>query len=538
MTKVTGILSLLHEPLGGSATRLFRGQPVLRWTLQRLNRTRRLESIAVLCWDDQLEAIRPVADEQSATVVSKGPRINIAELEAVTAAQRWADGWRGGLLSTCHFDLGFFAPWHHDLSTQTQSDAVVLVDPSAALIDPEMIDSLITHAQANASTEICFTPAALGLGAVLIHTTLLGRLAQAKSHAGRLMHYHPDQLSREPLAAENCVPIPVAVARTPHRFTLDSDRQVQRIAAATESLNGQLISSGAEELVRRVHGLRAPDDLPREVVLELNTDRSTRPLYWPGRTLKIDRPTFSLEHARHLFGELGLLDDIRLTLAGVGDPLLCPEVFTIIDAARLEGRVCIHVETDLHDVSPEQVSRLAASPVDVISVHLPAILPQTYEKVMGCDGYTRVMENIRHLLAERQARRSSLPILVPIFTKCEDNFAEMEPWYDQWIRAVGSAVIRGPSDCAGQIPDVAIADMAPAGRKPCGRLSSRVTILSDGRVVSCEEDVTGKQVMGRIGETSLREIWQKRFEKIRDTHRRGAWSENALCGACREWHRP
>jgi radical SAM protein with 4Fe4S-binding SPASM domain len=227
-----------------------------------------------------------------------------------------------------------------------------------------------------------------------------------------------------------------------------------------------------------------------------------------------------------------------LTLAGVGDPLLCPDVFTIIDAAKLEGRVSVHVETDLNDVSPEQISRLAASPVDIISVHLPAMSQMTYAKVMGCDGFARVLENIRRLLAERQSRQSRLPIVVPVFTKCRENFAEMEAWYDHWIRTLGSAVIRGPSDYCGQIPDVAIADMAASGRRPCARIASRLTILSDGRVVSCEQDVTGIKAMGQIGEDSLRDIWQRQFESLRREHRQGNWTANSLCGKCREWHRP
>ena len=248
-------------------------------------------ALTIMCWDDQLGAIRPISEEMGATVIGKG-RGAVAEMDAITAARRWADGWRGGLLSTCHFDLGFHAPWHHDLSVRMDADAAILVDPAAALIDPEMIDGMIDHAEANAETELCFMPAALGLGAVLLHTTLLNRLATAKTHAGRLMHYHPDQLSREPLASENCVPIPTSVARAPDRFTLDSDRQVQRITGAMESLNGQLISSNAEELVRRARSYSAPDPLPRDVVLELNTKRSTCPIYWPGSTLAINRPEF------------------------------------------------------------------------------------------------------------------------------------------------------------------------------------------------------------------------------------------------------
>jgi radical SAM protein with 4Fe4S-binding SPASM domain len=372
----------------------------------------------------------------------------------------------------------------------------------------------------------------------LLRLPLLNRLAAAKTHAGRLLHYHPDQLSREPLAAESCAPVPTAVARTPHRLTLDSDRQVARISAAMYSLNGQLKTTAAEELVCRSNDYLAPDALPRDIVLELNTRRSTRPVFWPGTSLSINRPDFPLELAKRLFGELGALDDFRLTLAGVGDPLLCPEVFEIIDTAKLEARAAIHVETDLLGISADDVRRLAESPIDVISVHLPAMTAQTYAWIMGCDGYGQCLENIRLLVAHRHSRARALPIVVPIFTKCTDNLGEMEAWYDQWLRALGSAVIRGPSACAGQIPDVSVADMSPPGRTPCARLASRLTILSDGNIVSCQEDVLGAQPMGRISADSLANVWQQSFESMRKDHRQGEWEKHSLCRSCREWNRP
>jgi radical SAM protein with 4Fe4S-binding SPASM domain len=534
---VLAILSMLHEPPVGSATRLFRGQPVLRWTLQRLARSHQVTSTAILCWDDQAAAVEPLANEWGARAIPKGARSPIAHLNAISAAQRWTDGWRGGLLATCKFDLGFHGPWHAAVAEQANCDAVVLVDPSSGLVDPELIDALAAHGQLHHEKEFCFMQAAPGLAGVWLRPSLLKRLAAANAHAGRLLHYFDDQLGKEPVATDCCASSPTPVARSSDRFTLDSDRQVARLSCSLGSLNGQLLGSGAQEIVRRVAASAAPDVLPREIVLELNTDRSTRPIFWPGRTLSIERPNMSLSVARQLLEELASLDDTRLTLSGVGDPLLSPILFEVMEFAR-GAKLAIHVETDLVGIPAGMLGRLAGSGIDVLSFHLPALSAQSYEAVMGRDGYIEVLENIRQLLLARREVGSSIPILVPIFTKCQQNLAQMEAWYDQWLRAVGSAVIRGPGTCAGQIPDVAVADMSPSGRRACGRISSRVTILSDGRVVSCEEDVTALQVMGQLGRQTLAEIWQKRFEALRDDHRKGKWDRYSLCDRCKEWHRP
>ncbi|MDB5299829.1 MAG: hypothetical protein JWO87_1492 [Phycisphaerales bacterium] len=537
MKNATAILSMLHEGHErNSATRQFRGEPVLRWTLKRLARAKRVRSVAVLCWEDQLDEVAPLADAAQAFVLAKGPRTGLPEVDSVAAARRWSDGWRGGLLSTCDFDLGFYGPWFSELATRVESDAVLLVDPAAGLIDPALLDGLVEHADAHTDAELCFVPAAPGLGGALLRPGLLGRLAAAKAHGGRLLHYVPDQVSREPLATDSCAPVPTPVARTTHRFKLDSDRQVARLSAATVSLNGQLISSGAEELVRRIQAADSTDPLPREVTLELNTTRATRPIWWPGSYHTIDRPSLSFDRARALFAELAALDDTRLTIAGVGDPLLEDGLFDIIEAARSEGLLSIHIETDFLGVSESTIARLAASPVDVVSVHLPAMSERTYELMMGTIGYAQVIEGIRTFLAARGTK--GVPLLAPTFTKCRENLAEMEAWYDQWLRAVGCAVVRGPSDCGGQIPDVSVADMSPPRRRPCVRLASRLMVLCDGRIVSCEEDVLGKQALGEIGRDAITEVWQKRFGVLRADHHNAAWERHSVCGNCREWHRP
>lgn len=531
---------MLHEPAErSSAHRAFRGRPVMQWTLERISRSRHLQGSGIVCWEDQLPQVAGLAQQAEACVLAKGPRLHIPQVEAVSAAQRWSEGWRGGLASSCAFDLGFYAPWVLELADGLECDTVVLVDPAAALVDPELLDVLIEHAEAHAEEELCFAPAAPGLCGVLLRRPLLERLAAAKSHPGRLLHYVPDQVSREMLAGTNCAPVPTSVARTTSRFTLNSDRQIARIDQATHCLNGQLLSSGAEELVRRMGESAWRDPLPRELVLEINTTRNSAAIFRPDpKTMMIGRPPMSAHAAATLLAELAEMDDARLTLSGMGDPLDSPELFAILDTARARGISAVQVETDFLTDRAEDVARLAHSTVDAVSVHLPAMTPATYAQTMGVDGYARILENIRIFVTERQQRNRGLPLLVPVFTKCRQNLGEMEAWYDQWLRILGCAVIRGPSTFGGIAEDVSVADMAPPTRRPCVRLDSRLTILSDGRIVTCEEDACGRQVLGNIASDKLRDVWQRSARSLRQSHRLGAWTDHPVCAVCREWHRP
>jgi hypothetical protein len=539
LTSVTAVLSMLHErPDRNSATRLFRGEPVLSWTLARLVQSQRLGNIGILCWEDQLPAVEEIAEEFHAYVLAKGPRQPIALVDAVAAARRWADGWRGGLLSTCDFDLGFYGPWAKELADNLQSDATILVDPSAALIDPGLIDRMVEHASEKSHVELCFAHAAPGLAGALLRPALLNRLSQTSAHPGRLLHYMPEQPMRDPLGTDACVPVATNVARSTRNFRLDSERQIRRLSLASSSLNGTLATSEAEELVHRLRWASEVDDLPREITIELNTDRRSRPIFLPSTHLKLDRPSATIDQWRTLLSEAAAADDLRLTIGGAGDPLESDLLFPVIDLARECGVDAVHVQTDLLTNDLTNIERLAQSSIDVVSVHVPAMTMETYASVMGVDGFKQVLENIAHFARARHACGRSVPLMVPVFTKTQQNLAEMETFYDQWLKMVGCAVIDGPNDFAGQIPDTALADMAPPKRSACARLTARLTVLCDGTFVACEQDVLSVNPVGCIGVDSLRDAWTRRMSPLRADHTAGAWANHRLCANCRDWHRP
>ncbi|MCC7351972.1 MAG: SPASM domain-containing protein [Phycisphaerales bacterium] len=538
MNNVTALLSLLHEPADrNSATRLFRSEPVLSWTLSRLERCQLLGSVAILCWEDQLPAVRPIAEQACAYILAKGPRHNIPSMEAIAAGRRWTDGWRGGLAGACDFDLGFHATWVDEVIGQAGSDAVVLVHPAAALVDPMLVDGLIAHAKSHPAVELCFSQAAAGLSGTLLKPALVRKLSAAGVHPGRLLHYQPDHPVRDQISGEECAPVPMRVARTIHHFKLDTDRQIQRITAAMRCFNGQLIRTEAEHLVQQMESTPRVDSLPREVTVELTCRRATRPIYRPSTHLKLDRADMTLDMARRIFDQLAAADDMRLTLAGAGDPLLAGDSMAIVRAAAEAGIKAIHVETDLMGLDVEWVRMLGAVPIDVLSVHLPAITPATYAAMMGIDAIGQVINNVRLLLESRQQHNRGVPLVVPTFIKCRQNLAEMEPWYDQWLKALGSAVIAGPGDYAGQIPNLAVAEMAPPKRRPCFRLNQRMMILSDGSAIACEEDVLGSASLGNVENESVARLWRK-LDPMRADHQSGQWGRHSLCANCSQWHRP
>jgi radical SAM protein with 4Fe4S-binding SPASM domain len=386
--------------------------------------------------------------------------------------------------------------------------------------------------------DLCFSQAAPGLSAVLLRPAVIEPLATAKLHPGLALAYRPDQPRRDPIASEACVPLPAVLARTTCRFTLDSSRQLARLDEATAPLNGELPKVPALRLLEAVSGVERVDKLPREVVVELNVDRATRPIFWPGEILNIRRGPMPAAMARSIFEELAAEDDMRLVLGGLGDPMLRADIFEIVESARQAGIGRIAVETDFVGISTEVATKLAESAVDVMSMCLPATSGTTYAAIMGSDRLDECLGNLKVFLDRRASLGKGTPLVAPVFVKCQANLGEMEAWYDHWLKVLGSAVIVGPSDFGRRIADVGAADMSPPKRVGCRRLAGRMVVLCDGRVVACEEDVTGELAGGTVGERSMSDIWTKGLDDIRQLHRTGCWNNRKPCANCRVWHRP
>lgn len=525
LVRPLAILSLLAEDAARNpSSRPFRGESVLTATVSRVREVLDAESIVIIAWDDQIAAARSAIGE-NAGIRSVGPRRVIPSLAISTAAARWMDGWRGGLMGTTTFDRGFDAASILAELESRECDAAILIDASAAMISPSTLRCLIQHLQDRTTIDFAFTPGTPGSGAMILRRDAIIELHRNGRQPGQLLGYHPDRPQHDPIAKEVAVPVSTRIARSLSRITIDSDRQVARMSL--------LQASEVEEYAGALDPLRRTlDRMPRDVVVELITDRQTRPAFSPIAHHPPTREPMTLERATRLFAQLGAVDDIRLTFAGLGDPLLHPQFDQILAAARSAGIRAIHVETDLLPTNPRAIAALVANQVDVVSIHLPAVHRDTYTELMGVDRIQDVLDQFKQLVTARSRSASGLPIVVPIFTKCEANLGEMEQWYDQWIRALGAAVIVGPSDFGGQIPYIGVSDMSPPVRGACRRLQSRLTILSDGRIVSCEEDVFAQQVVGEIDQATLEHAWTQGMDSLRQS------ACGPVCTQCRMWDRP
>ncbi len=504
-------LSTDHDTAFGATT-------VLGATIERLRGCEQLDEIVVIHAADQPPpAVRGVRCHAS------GQPLDDAGHRRCIAARKWSpNAWRGGLGGATVYDELLAPAAMAEALDAVKADAALIVGPDWPLVDAALCDAVIDrHLESPDHHKLTFTQAPPGLCGCVVSRTLLEEVSHNGVTIGAMLDYNPRSPQGDPIARDVCVQIDPSVRGAALRATFDAPRW-------REAMAGVAADADAAEVVRT---LASRDRLPQQVTVELTPRRPSTGPITPQHYFHPQREPLSMDTAGAIFAELAAEPDTAIMLGGIGDALVHPRWPDMVRAAREAGVWGVGVETDLH-VEPDTLRALVELPLDAIVVRLNADEPQTYARLMGADMHTRVLDNIQWLLNHRTR---GLPWVVPHMIKTTDNVAEMEGFVDRWTQFCGHAVVAGPPQGAGVMPDVAVMDMAPPRRVACRQLSHRMTILSDGRAALCDQDWAGEHALGRVGDEALSALWL-RVGTVGREHRAGCY--HGACADCRQWHRP
>ncbi len=532
-------VDLDRSPLG-ARSRLaddLAGEPVLRRTVRRVLAASRLAGVFVLAPEAQAERVRGLLAglPVSLQVHDGGPPPYAA---LVRAGRLWGlDGWRGGIGGLCAFDEDILVAHSAALAVKTSADAVASIPAAAAVIDPMMIDAMVEHFETSAGPfRLAIVQAPPGLGLVVLDRALLEELAPSGQTPGLLLTYQPSRPAPDVTGKQPCYRPPAEVVEAQGRLLCDTQRSEARLR--------DLLAEGGEDwdtaricrwLAQR--GMSHVAVLPEEIEIELTTDDplSTGSLLHPRGEEVGRRGPISLDVIRMIAAAIADHDDIRIVLGGFGEPCCHPSFAEICRVLRESGAAAVAVRTSGALGDPVIENAMFETPIDVVEVTLDAATPQTYRLVHGADLFDEINARLEGWLARRLSSEHVLPVIVPSFVKAKENLHEMEGFFDKWQQQLGAALITGYSHCAGQRPRRAVTTMAPPQRTSCRRVFSRLLVLADGRVTTCDQDFAGRQTVGSLVDAPLSELWRSaRLAAIRA----GDHAAQPLCSACDEWHRP
>jgi len=432
--------------------------------------------------------------------------------QARLAARKWAlTSWRGGFGGTTCYDELLPAGPLAQAMTEHKADAAVIVGGDWCCFDPALASrQLALHVDAPQAMKLVVTQAPPGLGAIVTSRDVLGEFAEHGAGFGGALWYNPKKPVIDPIGRDVCLPVPPGVRDTFERFIYDTPTGIAAVRALADA-QGTSFDPAATLA-------DFPDpfpDLPspiRHLTLELTPKREAIGPVAAQHYVALDRPDMPADLAVRVVQQAAAMGDCTIMLGHLGEPTLHPDLRHIVEAAREAGAFAVGVETDLLMPSDE-AEALQDLPLDVIAVRFNADTSETYEAVMGVDGFTRAAKNLQRLF-ERRARcfgagRSSGPWIVPKLVKVRQNVRELESFFDRWVTIAGHAVIERFDQGNGLAPDLSPVPMDPPKPLPTPLDHRCAYVLSDGKVTRERGDWLGQSAVGEVSRDSLDEIWKR-----------------------------
>ncbi len=130
----------------------------------------------------------------------------------------------------------------------------------------------------------------------------------------------------------------------------------------------------------------------------------------------------SFERFRAIVDALPELD--TLTLQGLGEPLLAPELFRMLAYATARG-VRAGFNTNATLLTRRAAERLIDAGLDWLCVSLDGATAATYESIRDGARFARVARNVRGLVQVMRERKATRPTLSLVFVAMRRNVAEL-----------------------------------------------------------------------------------------------------------------
>jgi len=520
--------------LGSKALEDLCGESVLGRALRRAGKVRGVDGVVVITSPEHADRVRGAGIPGEVKVIATELR-DIAKRAAFRRARRWSLAcWRGGIGNASYFDEQGSPLNLMKVLEETKADSVLWVPEAGPLFDPKIASGMMEqHEKHLAAIGFTFSQAPPGLAGAVYHKGFLAWAIQTGGGLGDWFRFKPSQPQRD-LAEFVChYELPEAVRFGPFRFTADGRWGLEMLREFWRRVP-EAEDADAAAAVRAMweHPELRAGKFPKEVEIEITNRCNLKCNFCPRERRRAEERDMEMGLFREIVGELDEYDDVRVTLSGLGEPLLHPELPAMVRAAKEAGVFGVHVETNGVLMEGKSLDELLDAGPDAVSVSLDADSAGTFESLKGADAFERVKGNLEKLMS--LAKEGAGPVVCASMVKLAENEGEMESFYDRWESLGCWPVIRGYNDFAGQLPQRNPLPMRLAERIPCRKLDDEMVITADGRVPYCSQDFECGEV---VGEARVAEAWNSdKMWRLRREHQKREYGSFPLCERCVDWY--
>ena len=242
-------------------------------------------------------------------------------------------------------------------------------------------------------------------------------------------------------------------------------------------------------------------------------------------------------------------EDAVVSLSLWGECSFHPEIAGLVSAVLAFPGLSVLIETTGTDWKDETLEAIASAvstsvprangqkPVTWI-VSLDAAGSACYGTVHGLNqvasGTDAADRSLRTSVSCTERIESLFPGAVwPQMVRMNENETELETFYRFWKQKYGRVIIQKHDHFCRSIEDRRVADLSPLVRNPCWHLKRDMSILIDGTVPLCREDIYANRTCGNAIRDDFSAIWAKTGSGY---EQQLACVYEGMCGACDEYY--
>lgn len=227
-------------------------------------------------------------------------------------------------------------------------------------------------------------------------------------------------------------------------------------------------------------------------------------------------------------------DDAVIGLGLFGEPAFHPRIGDFIRRVLEKPSLGLVIETSgigwdkevLRELSKEGKRQEKQYDRYTWIVSLDSPDQEVYNALRG-DGYYEALETARLLMKLFPGRVWVQAV------RMNENEETLEGFYRDWKNETENVIIQKYDSFCGFLKDRKVADLSPVIRFPCWHVKRDISVLLDGTVPLCREDVRGAYCLGNIFAEGIEAVWE-RGKKYYEEHVREAY--NDLCKVCDEYY--
>lgn len=201
-----------------------------------------------------------------------------------------------------------------------------------------------------------------------------------------------------------------------------------------------------------------------------------------------------------------------INMGAFAESLIHKDVFKMIKYAHDQGIVDSRIISNGLLLN-KHVDDIFDSGLVNLFISVDAFTEEKYEEIRG-HGFKKVKDNLLNFLEEKKKRNSILPIVRVSFVDMKTNHQEKEDFIQYWRDKVSFIDIQIYDNYNVDITKPF--DMEQKKKWECRSPFSRISVMSDGKILPCC-NFFGKNVpVGNIKESSIEDIWKSdAIENIR-----------------------